>query len=51
MTARRHKRRCTRGGGAIEIAAGLLRPAAAASLTGPVTNLRRYSAARSPSMM
>ena len=33
-------------GGAIEIAAGLLSPAAESSLTGPVTNLRRYSAAR-----
>ena len=32
--------------GAIELAANLLRPAAASSLTGPVTNLRRYSAAR-----
>ena len=31
--------------GAIEIAAGMLRPAAASSLTGPVTNLRRYSVA------
>ena len=34
--------------GAVEIAAGLLRPAAGSSLTGPVTNLRRYSAARVP---
>jgi diacylglycerol O-acyltransferase len=32
--------------GAIELAANPLRPAAASSLTGPVTNLRRYSAAR-----
>ena len=31
--------------GAIEIAAGMLRPAAASSLNGPVTNLRRYSVA------
>ena len=29
--------------GAIEIAGGLLRPAAASSLTGPVTNMRRYA--------
>lgn len=29
--------------GAVEIAAGLLRPAAASSLTGPVTNMRRYA--------
>ncbi|MCV7049294.1 wax ester/triacylglycerol synthase family O-acyltransferase [Mycobacterium heidelbergense] len=33
--------------GAAEIAAGLLRPAAT-SLNGPITNLRRYSAARVP---
>jgi diacylglycerol O-acyltransferase / wax synthase len=32
--------------GAIELAAGLMSPAPASSLTGPVTNLRRYSAAR-----
>ncbi|RAV13967.1 wax ester/triacylglycerol synthase family O-acyltransferase [Mycolicibacterium sp. GF69] len=29
--------------GAVEIAGGLLRPAAASSLTGPVTDLRRYA--------
>ena len=29
--------------GAVEIAGGLLRPAAASSLTGPVTNMRRYA--------
>ena len=29
--------------GAIEIAGGLLRPAASSSLTGPVTNMRRYA--------
>lgn len=32
--------------GAIELTTGLLRPPASSSLTGPVTNLRRYSAAR-----
>ena len=31
--------------GAVEIAGGLLRPAAASSLTGPVTNMRRYATA------
>jgi diacylglycerol O-acyltransferase len=30
-------------GGALEIAGGLLRPAAASSLTGPVTKMRRYA--------
>jgi diacylglycerol O-acyltransferase / wax synthase len=29
--------------GAVEIAGGLMRPAAASSLTGPVTNMRRYA--------
>ncbi|KUH86218.1 MULTISPECIES: wax ester/triacylglycerol synthase family O-acyltransferase [unclassified Mycobacterium] len=29
--------------GAVEIAGGLLRPAASSSLTGPVTNMRRYA--------
>ena len=29
--------------GAVEIAGGLLRPAAASSLTGPVTTMRRYA--------
>ena len=43
---RRHQRRDTCSRRAIELAANLLRPAAASSLTGPVTNLRRYSAAR-----
>lgn len=33
-------------GGAIELAAGLLNPAAGSSLTGPVTTMRRFSAAR-----
>ncbi|MEE6165977.1 MULTISPECIES: WS/DGAT/MGAT family O-acyltransferase [unclassified Mycolicibacterium] len=33
-------------GGAIELAAGLLSPAAESSLTGPVTTMRRFSAAR-----
>ncbi|WP_019971551.1 wax ester/triacylglycerol synthase family O-acyltransferase [Mycobacterium sp. 141] len=33
-------------GGAIELAAGLLNPAAESSLTGPVTTMRRFSAAR-----
>ena len=32
--------------GAVEIAGGLLRPAAASSLVGPVTTMRRYSAAQ-----
>ncbi len=34
--------------GAAELAAGLMRPAASSSLNGPVTDLRRYSAARIP---
>ncbi|WP_029367424.1 WS/DGAT/MGAT family O-acyltransferase [Mycobacterium sp. UM_WWY] len=33
-------------GGAVELAAGLLSPAAQSSLTGPVTTMRRFSAAR-----
>src|SRR5689334_9324876 len=33
-------------GGAVELAAGLLNPAAESSLTGPVTTMRRFSAAR-----
>ncbi len=32
--------------GALEIAGGLLRPAAPSSLAGPITSMRRYSAAR-----
>ncbi len=32
--------------GAIEITGGLVRPAASSSLTGPVSNMRRFSAAR-----
>jgi diacylglycerol O-acyltransferase / wax synthase len=34
--------------GAIEITAGLMRPAAPSSLAGPITTMRRYSAARVP---